>query len=474
MGYIKVKYRRLLQYMDYYCDLPDRWKEFIDEQKIKQNLVIKGNGKCTCTNCNYSFETTKKVNEVVKCPYCKNIYLIKRSNLRFLTFKDYISVLEKVNDTFVIRYFELRSTYNYKTGFTRSVKEFGRELAFEYDEVFVNNRVSKCQGTIYISHLNNPGAWRQYTRHYKLVCGSIIYPHNIKELLKDSPYKYSMIWELVKHREYIDFRKLLYDITNYPQIEFLTKLKLYNLAFEARDFSRTGSFNKIFGVPKSFYSFMKRHNISKDQLELLQLLNEADIKKIRYLEKYSFYDLKEISKYISLNRFLKYAKSKHSNVKTYLYKDYLRFANYLGFDLKNNKYAFPKDLRKEHDKLEKQYEINNQELINNAIIKRCNLLKKKTYHDKNFIIFPAASIEDLNDESNQQNHCVRDYAERYAEGECDIYFMRDIKNKKKSLVTVEVINDTVVQSRIKNNYDPSQQQQKFLNLWEQNVLKGAA
>jgi hypothetical protein len=52
--------------------------------------------------------------------------------------------------------------------------------------------------------------------------------------------------------------------------------------------------------------------------------------------------------------------------------------------------------------------------------------------------------------------------------------MRDIKKPKKSLVTVEVKNNRVVQSRIKNNYDPNEKQIQFLQKWEQNVLKGAA
>ena len=43
-----------------------------------------------------------------------------------------------------------------------------------------------------------------------------------------------------------------------------------------------------------------------------------------------------------------------------MYKDYLRFAKLLGLDLKNNRYAFPKNLKESHDELEKQYEINNK------------------------------------------------------------------------------------------------------------------
>lgn len=52
--------------------------------------------------------------------------------------------------------------------------------------------------------------------------------------------------------------------------------------------------------------------------------------------------------------------------------------------------------------------------------------------------------------------------------------MRDIKKPKKSLVTVEVKNNKVIQSRIKCNNDPNQTQQAFLNEWEKNILRKAA
>lgn len=52
--------------------------------------------------------------------------------------------------------------------------------------------------------------------------------------------------------------------------------------------------------------------------------------------------------------------------------------------------------------------------------------------------------------------------------------MRDVNEQKKSLITVEVKNNRVVQSRIKNNDSPNEKQLKFLRKWEQNVLKGAA
>ena len=114
--------------------------------------------------------------------------------------------------------------------------------------------------------------------------------------------------------------------------------------------------------------------------------------------------------------------------------------------------------------------IKNKELISTAIKNRYSELLKNKFSNNKFIIFPANSLESLQNESAQQNNCVRTYAEKYANRKCDIYFMRNISNPDKSLVTVEVINNKVVQSRIKNNLSPNKCQLDFLDNWEHNTL----
>lgn len=484
MGYVKVKYRNIFKELDYYSYMPKGWDDFIKTQAKYQNLIIKFSmGKCHCTNCNYDFISNKKINEYVKCPNCKNKYLIKRSNLRHYDFKDYFSILDYIDDTFVIRYFELKTTIDANHNSNYSVVEFAREIPTDnyYRDVFVNERVSRCQCHIYINHSGyyDSKKWREYTRNYSLVDYTIVFPNNIKNLLKNTEYQYSSIWDIAKNSKYIDLLQLLKNKNEIPKVERLTKMKLYNLALRSKEFRGNGTFQNIFGVPKEYYPFMKKYNISYLQLKLLRLLKERDINKIRYLEQFIGYgentdNLEEISNYISLSRFIKYSKMHRRTIKTYIYKDYLRFAKILGYDLKNNRYAFPKNLEEEHDKLEKQYEIQNKTILQKAIIRRGKELSSNKYQDKKFIILPAYTLKDLQDESKQQNNCVRTYAEKYAEGTCDIYFMRDINKQKKSLVTVEVRHNRVVQSRIKNNNSPSEKHIKFLRNWEQNILKGAA
>lgn len=493
MGYVKVAYQRMFRYLDYNTNLPEGWSKFVKKSEEGQNLIIKsGKNRCHCTNCNYDFVSKKKVNEYTHCPNCKNKYLIKRSNLRYYVFKDYLSILDIIEGILVIRYFELKTIIDANHNHNSSVVEFAREIptdksrnnyyGYNYgSNVYVNERVAKCQCHIYIYHHNgnyvDPTKWRQYTRNYSLIDYAIAFPNNIKKVLKNTDFKYSYIWDLAKHATYIDLSELLRDKSDYAlqKIEMLTKMKLYNLALREKEFTSKGSFQDIFGVSKDYYPFMKKHNITYRQLKILRLLKEKDIKKIRYLEKFTSFsestdDLEEISNYISLNRFIKYSKLHHGNVETYLYRDYLRFAKMLGYDLKNNRYAFPKNLVEEHDMLEKQYKIQNEAIIKKAIFRRGKELSKNKFQDERFIILPAHSLQAMRDESKQQSNCVRTYAEDYARGSCDIYFMREVEKPKKSLVTVEVKKNKVVQSRIKYNNSPDEQQLKFLKNWENKVL----
>ncbi|MCF0125371.1 MAG: PcfJ domain-containing protein, partial [Clostridia bacterium] len=101
-------------------------------------------------------------------------------------------------------------------------------------------------------------------------------------------------------------------------------------------------------------------------------------------------------------------------------------------------------------------------------------LIKNVFKNNEFIIFPASSVAELVEESKQQNNCVRTYAERYADGNCDIYFMRKIDTPNVSLVTVEVRDNKVVQKRTKNNEKTNKKQDKFLDTWQKKVLERVA
>ena len=326
MGYIRVAHREILRQLDSISYFPNGWDKFVKKQAISHNLIIKSSkNRCYCTNCHNTFISYKKVKEETKCPYCNNKYLIKRNNLKYYEFKDYLSILDKVRDTLVIRYFELRTIIDSSYKATSSVVEFGREIPDKtsYRAVYVNEKVSRCQCYIHINHSDyyDSKKWREYIRGYSLIDYTFPFPDNMKKVLSDTPFKYSEIWNIVKHSPFcLDFAKLIQNTSEIPKVEMLAKLKLYKLALESYWCNPKGSFQSIFGVPKTFYQFMKRNNITYRQLKLLRILQETNIKKIHYLETfYSYYrdetyTFEEIAKYISLNRFIKYSKIKHHKI----------------------------------------------------------------------------------------------------------------------------------------------------------------
>lgn len=475
MGYIRKAVQEKLYLMDQTNYLPEKWDQFIDEVKLNYGLIIKGKkNHCRCSNCGFEFISKKRIKQYAKCPNCKNEYQIRSSRLQREYFIDRLILLDKISDELVFRYFEIylscRKDNNYK--FKESVVEFARTFPEERTEV-VNERLSICQCNIHVCHWRSKGKWRQYTRNYDFGNKGYVYPYNLKEVLKDTDYKYLDLEEFVKKSGPLRFEYLMRNIASLPSFEVLIKLKLYKLARSAYDISVSGnSFNRIFGVPKDYYNFMKKNNISYEELKILRLVKEKNIRKVRFLARFNHYgDVKELSEYISFNYIYEYLRKYKENAKLYIYKDYLRFAKLLGLDLKNRKYVFPDNLRKKHDELEKAYEVHNKKILNGLIKNRLNELNKNIYQDKKFIIIPAESVEALENESKQQSNCVRTYSEKYAEANCDIYFMRLLKNRKKSLVTVEVRNNKVIQSRTRFNNSPEEIQLEFLKKWQETVLQ---
>lgn len=282
-----------------------------------------------------------------------------------------------------------------------------------------------------------------------------------------------MLWELVKHFRYVDFESLLENARYNPSMEFLIKLKLYNLALVSNKISLSGNFEKRFGVSKELYPFMKKHNITFEQLEILRLYKKPNIRVLNHLLKnYREYTLSDLCKYTTIDRLLQYEKLQGGKIDLHMYVDYIENASLLGFDLKNKKYLFPENLKGSHDKLVEQVKRYKNQIFTEAILRRYNELSKNIYKSKEFVIMPPKNKEDFILEATQQGNCVyTNYYEKHANGSSDIYFMRSIKNTNKSLVTVEVRNNKVVQSKIKGNLNPNEKELKFLQEWENKILQ---
>lgn len=475
MRYLKKWVQEDINYMKWNFDLPNDWNEFLTEVEKNHNLIIKNpKNICYCTNCSNSFEKDLKIGKEYRCPNCKNKYLVKSHKLRHFHYTDQICMIDKVysSNHLILRIFELRSEYNgEKQEFEYDVVEFSRKFINDNFREIRNDRCSIAMCGPWVLHNREEGRWRTYDGYYHYTMPSgFIYINNMEQVLKNTKYEYSRMWKVFRNNttQYYNLEDI-FEIADRHSFEMLVELGLYNLAFAARQFVDTGTFRHIFGVDKTYYNFIKEHDLTWPQLKILRMYPTKNIRTIKFLEKFNLGELKAIKELTTIDNFIKYFRKKRYK-DSRLYFDYLDFCKKLGYDLKNKKYLFPNNLKQKHDEFANQIKILEKEQNNKLIAERYKELLNKIFESKKYIIFPAQSVEELIDESSQQNNCVKTYVERYANGDCDIYFMRLSCEKDKSLVTVEVRNNKVVQKRIKNNAQTTKEQDKFLQKWEDTIL----
>ena len=139
------------------------------------------------------------------------------------------------------------------------------------------------------------------------------------------------------------------------------------------------------------------------------------------------------------------------------------------------KKLLPKDFTEAHDISVSKVKIVGSKVLCKKIKQRYNELEKNQYNNDMFFIRPAKTLNDIKDEAKQQNNCVyTNYSESYAWGDTDIYFLRELKSPKKSLVTVEVRNNKIRQKYQRENELVTEEQKNFLNLWEKQVIQKVA
>lgn len=105
--------------------------------------------------------------------------------------------------------------------------------------------------------------------------------------------------------------------------------------------------------------------------------------------------------------------------------------------------------------------------------RRINKDMEKTFGDYTFI-YPDCT-QDIKDESVSMNNCVSSYIDAVIRGECDIMFLRLKDSPDKSLVTIEVQNNKIVQALQKYNNPLTSEQQmivdKWNNWWSEKIKK---
>lgn len=139
----------------------------------------------------------------------------------------------------------------------------------------------------------------------------------------------------------------------------------------------------------------------------------------------------------------------------------------------SNKFdKYPRHFLTTHKIACRNYNRLKQEFNEVKFKERINKGMEKTFDEYAFI-YPKC-IQDIKDEAVNQSNCVASYVQKVIDGNCDILFLRKKDMPNKSLVTIEVRNNKIVQAKQRYNYQVTSEQQEVIdkwNKWYENKIK---
>ena len=134
------------------------------------------------------------------------------------------------------------------------------------------------------------------------------------------------------------------------------------------------------------------------------------------------------------------------------------------------KQRYSKSLKLHHDIVMSNYKVSIDEIRKNKFSEAVN--KKdyifNEYKTKELSVVSPKEPNELIKEGDDMHHCVASYINSVIDKKCKIYFIRENERPDKSLVTVEVRNEGIVQAKAFGNAKPTVEQKRFISLWAKN------
>ncbi len=480
-------------------ELPKDFKKWISETVFYDKKYIfyeyknRKNQNGYCTNCGKDvIINNQRHNRDGICPNCgiKIRYkAIKKA--KYVRDYAYATIIQPIENGFVLREFSVDKIYDdhYRTpGVTyyeekRRFYESNEFKNYEWAEFKQSGKVRWCDD-----------------EDKKHMGRQALYTNNL-EFLKDTKWKYAAIKELAESTPGFKFEVYDYLVTyeKHPILEYLVKLKLFKLARDSVEGNIIGNydyrtirddkkkFNEIMGINKSKLQLLQKLNVSSTELQLLQEAEKRNInlteKQIRYIseENVCYYSniLFDLTQYASVQKILKYLENQTGKgiADTYIlsdWRDYIEICKKLKFNLKDDFVLFPKNLKEEHDKVERLLEIKKNKKADRAIKKMYKeLMILYGWENNKYQIVAPKNAEEIITEGQNLHHCVKTYLERVQKKQTTILFLREKEDPEKSFYTIEVREGKLIQCRGLHNksYTEDKDIKKAINKFEKDKLQ---
>lgn len=454
--------RHFAMFPNYPKDLGDFCEDNVfHESVLYVSKLEKGKRRAVCRHCGKFFKVEREVKPGGSgvCPRCGWPVNVRADWTKAeVTHKAKICIACKAEGQLLLRYVDVERTicpdrkkpeyhfYDYfKTLFLVS-KEKGTEYAYAWNQ-------APYQGY----------DWRRLRNGSECLGESYVYTPNLREVFGEKYYNVDLQAGLAGLRRPISFRRLLDNLKNVPQAEYLMKLGLPVLAAGNLPDSRAKSLSELTGLGKPFLPAMRECQAGFREIQAVAAQKNPKIEDLRQLcalrlDGESLGLLEEIVHYNALGRVLGYvqaqrelfspqAKRRKTPYFLRIYRDYLHMAQDLKSDMGQRAILEPRNLKERHDLLAARVnELKSRpenERFQQAIDEGLYWWAHE-YADEVFCVVYPMKRSDLTTEGQRLNHCVgmSSYFENHIHGCKMIFFIRRAAEPDKAYFTAEINVDT--------------------------------
>ncbi len=302
-------------------------------------------------------------------------------------------------------------------------------------------------------------AWSRLRNGSECYSESYVYTPNLREVFGQEYYHVDLQAGLESLGRPILFRRLLDNLKNIPQAEYLMKAGLPVMAAGAIYNSGAGSLQELVGLGKEYLLVLRECQTTFREAQVVTAQKKARPEDLRELcalrlDGESLGLLEELVNYSPLGRVLGYVQAQRElspgQVKRRklpyflrLYRDYLRMAEDLKSDMSQRTILEPRNLKERHDLLAARVNEVKSERENARMQKIINeglYWWAREYANEDFCVVYPQKHSDFITEGQRLNHCVggAGYYERHLEGKRMVFFIRRASEPDKAYFTAEI------------------------------------
>ena len=463
-----------------------------------------------CTYCEkFSVIKRPKNNDVLRCPKCGQKVIAKAQGKRAAYHEDRetCQVIRQISpQELVVRIYKLY--WFYAKG-----KDSIRKSAYEVMRIFVRSDDGKktiVEPYYYDSGYDSVTRWRRGYHPGALFGMECFISEETGEIYLPGLEKalQGTAWEYCALRQFYERTAIPMQVSHYLKmylqhpllIERLTKVGFENIVADvvyqhgfsdALDEMQTKT-HRILRVEKQDVSVLREQKTGVSLLKKYQAYVAIHLRGRAELFQWQLHNEvseipTDIFQYMTAEKFMRYIDAqfpiycearpangyRDPTMETLVitYVDYLHMCRRQAYDMKEKSVLFPKNCAAAHDREAERIQKINDAQKNKAFgIAYAGFARKAALSNEELQIVCPKRVNDLVAEGRALHHCVGSYVDRVAEGRCLIVFVRRVEEPEKPYVTVEVRNGKIEQIHGDHNSDPTEEVQKFVDLWSRKVL----